>query len=106
MRDRAAVLFPVPLLLLVGGLALAKTSPPGPATLPARPHRDSQFHVDMRQAVTYLASDELEGRKVGSPGIEKAAQYIAGAFGKLGLQTAPGLDGYFQPFTMTTRVEP
>ena len=60
----------------------------------------------MKQAVTYLASDELEGRRIGTPGLQKAADYIADAFGKLGLQSVPGLDGYFQPFTMTTRVEP
>ena len=26
--------------------------------------------------IEYLASDELEGRNVGSPGFEKAAQYV------------------------------
>src|SRR5207237_7126736 len=89
-------------------LALAKETeaPPAPSTAPTAPHRDEQFHVDMKQAVTYLASDELEGRRIGTPGLLKAADYIADAFAKLGLQAAPGLDGYFQPFTMTTRVEP
>lgn len=91
------------------GLLLGVTAPAPPATLPAAPaapHRDGQFHVDMQKTVTYLASDELEGRKVGTPGIEKAASYIADSFSKLGLETVPGLDGYFQPFSMTTRVEP
>ena len=85
------------------------TAPAGPATQPGiatGPHRDPQFHVDMRRAVTYLASDELEGRMVGTPGIQKAADYIADAFSKLDLQTFPGMDGYFQPFKMVTRVDP
>jgi len=45
---------------------------------------DPSYHVDMRQAVEFLASDELEGRMIGTPGIDRAADYIAGAFGKLG----------------------
>lgn len=85
------------------------TAPDSPATRPSAavgPHPEAQFHVDMQKAVTYLASDELEGRMVGTSGVEKAADYIADAFSKLGLQTVPGLDGYFQPFKMTTRTEP
>ncbi len=32
-----------------------------------------------------LASDEMEGRKAGTPGIEKAAQYIEAEFERIGL---------------------
>ncbi len=48
--------------------------------------------------VYYLASDELGGRAVGTPGIERAASYIADQFAAAGI--APGgVDGtYFQPF--------
>ncbi|MGS2764613.1 M20/M25/M40 family metallo-hydrolase [Sinomicrobium sp. M5D2P9] len=35
---------------------------------------------DVRDALEFLASDELEGRDSGSPGIEKAAQYIEKVF--------------------------
>ena len=45
-----------------------------------------------------LASDEMEGRKVGTPGIEKAAQYIENEFKKIGLSTFEGLDSYRQNF--------
>jgi len=31
-----------------------------------------------------LASDEMEGRETGTPGIEKAAQYIEGEFKRIG----------------------
>ena len=33
-----------------------------------------------------LAADDMEGRKTGTPGIEKAAQYIEGEFKKIGLK--------------------
>ncbi|WP_456406682.1 M20/M25/M40 family metallo-hydrolase, partial [Caldithrix abyssi] len=50
----------------------------------------------MLQDIRYLASDELEGRGLGSEGLEKAARYIAEQFKKAGLQ--PGADDgtYFQ----------
>ena len=54
-----------------------------------------------REAVGYLASDELEGRGVGTKGIDLAADYIATQFKNDGLKTLPGLDGYFQRFEMT-----
>jgi hypothetical protein len=71
-----------------------------PATVPTTPAPQSDFHVDLKQTVEYLASDELEGRYVGSPGIERAGDLIAADFSRLGLKPLPGLEGYFQPFTM------
>ncbi len=46
--------------------------------------------------VAYLASDDLEGRNVGSAGYEKAARYVAAQFESAGLKPA-GSNGYFQP---------
>jgi hypothetical protein len=46
--------------------------------------------------VSYLASDKLKGRNVGSPGFDLAAEYVATHFEKAGLKAA-GTDGYFQP---------
>src|SRR5438132_7596688 len=43
----------------------------------------------LRETVTYLASDTLEGRRTGTPGANDAAQYIADQFQRLGLK--PGL---------------
>jgi hypothetical protein len=76
------------------------------ATLATGPNPDPAFHVDMKKSVEFLASDALEGRLVGTPGLEQAADYIAGSFSRLGLQTLPGLEGYFQRFEMVTRVDP
>ena len=50
-----------------------------------------------------LASDEMEGRKTGTPGIEKAAKYIEGEFKKIGLKTYGDLSDYRQTFTFTNR---
>src|SRR4051794_1590303 len=60
-------------------------------------------HVDARaylNHVKYLASDELEGRGDGAPGLEKAANYIAAGFGAGGLE--PGGDNrtFFQRFEL------
>lgn len=49
---------------------------------------------------TYLASDELAGRKPGTPGNEKAAAFIADEMRKAGLQPLPGAKNYFQEFTV------
>ncbi len=51
--------------------------------------------------VAYLASDELEGRGVGSKGIELAAEYIAGEFKRIGLEPAGENKSYFQTFPIT-----
>jgi ABC-type dipeptide/oligopeptide/nickel transport system permease subunit/predicted ABC-type transport system involved in lysophospholipase L1 biosynthesis ATPase subunit len=51
--------------------------------------------------IQYLASDELDGRAVDTPGLEMATQYIADQFAELGLQPAgPQVEGalsYFVP---------
>lgn len=59
----------------------------------------------LRRDVTYLASDECEGRGVSTKGINLAADYIAGEFKKAGLKPGAGKDGYFQPFTMSGPAE-
>ena len=48
---------------------------------------------------TFLASDELKGRKPGTPEIDKAAEFIAKEFKTSGLKYFEGLSGYLQSFT-------
>ncbi len=56
----------------------------------------------MKKDIYYLAGEECAGRGVGTPGIDKAADHIAAAFKDAGL--LPGTkDGYFQPFSFTSR---
>lgn len=47
-----------------------------------------------------LASDEMQGRRTLSPGIDKAADFIAGEFQKSGLQSWHDSATYLQQFTM------
>jgi hypothetical protein len=54
---------------------------------------------EVERVESTLASDDMRGRKAGSPDIERAAQFIAGEFKKTGLQPVNG-DSYLQEFTM------
>jgi Zn-dependent M28 family amino/carboxypeptidase len=47
-----------------------------------------------------LSADDMRGRKVGTPEIEKAADFISAEFKALGLQTWDGSDSYRQGFIM------
>ena len=47
-----------------------------------------------------LSADDMEGRAVFTPGIDKAAAYISKAFKKAGLQTPPSSTSFFQEFTL------
>lgn len=51
----------------------------------------------------YLASDELEGRGIGTKGLDLAADYIAKQFAELGLNTKVFDGSPFQKFKMTTQ---
>ena len=46
---------------------------------------------DMLDRIAFLSRDEMGGRATPSPGLERAAEYLAGEFGRLGLE--PGGDG-------------
>src|SRR6266850_6945167 len=46
----------------------------------------------LREHVTYLASDKLEGRLTGSAGANLAAEYVAKEFGRYGLRRSLGVD--------------
>ena len=55
--------------------------------------------------IRYLASDQLQGRKAGTEGCEKAAEYIAFHFKKAGLIPLGGDGTYFQNFSFTSGVK-
>lgn len=50
----------------------------------------------LKEKVSILASDSLEGRETGKPGQRKAAEYIRAHFERVGL-TGPVENDYFQP---------
>ena len=54
---------------------------------------------EIERIETFLASDEMRGRRVGSPEIDKAADFIAAEFGKAGLKPFAG-NSFLQEFTM------
>ena len=47
----------------------------------------------------YLSSDELAGRQIYTPGIEKAANFIANEFKQNGLATFKNSDSHLQSFS-------
>ncbi len=61
--------------------------------------------VSMKEDVAILANDSLNGRKTGSDGERKAADYIAKRFEDLGLQPQ-GSEGFFQKFTYKASKNP
>jgi Zn-dependent M28 family amino/carboxypeptidase len=47
-----------------------------------------------------LSADDMEGRSLFSPGLDKAAAFISSEFAKAGLQHLPGAGTYLQTFSM------
>lgn len=59
------------------------------------------FQIDsssVKKHLYTLASDAMEGRRTGTPGIEKAAVYIENEFKRIGLSTFQDLETYRQTF--------
>jgi len=50
----------------------------------------------LRTNLSFLASDELEGRATPSPGLDRAAEYIGAQFRRAGLEPATADRSYFQ----------
>ncbi|HSI36279.1 MAG TPA: M28 family peptidase [Tepidisphaeraceae bacterium] len=73
------------------------TSPANTAVATSAVSRDA-----LRNDVYFLASERLEGRGLGTPGIDIAADYVAARFNALGLKPLPGQKDFFQTFDVTT----
>jgi hypothetical protein len=52
--------------------------------------------ASLRTDLSFIASDELEGRDTPSPGLDRAADYIADRFRRAGLEPAAAGHSYFQ----------
>jgi hypothetical protein len=83
-----------PIVLVAQLLTAAEKAAPTPASSEAR----------MRRDITFLASDQCEGRGPGTRGIDKAADYVADQFRKAGLKPGGSDGSYFQPFTINANV--
>jgi hypothetical protein len=85
----------LPLLVLLGGCATAQKS-----TVNNTNVENVINAAEAERIERVLSSDEMQGRRTFTPGIDKAASFIADEFKKAGLQTMSGLNGYMQTFTM------
>ena len=91
-----------PLLLLA--LASFILSPgDGERKVPFPADADARYTVARAtEHVSFLASDEMRGRDTPSPELDKAADYIAEHFRKLGLEPLSS-DGFKLPYNLVTR---
>jgi hypothetical protein len=55
---------------------------------------------ELRHHLSFLASDELRGRELGTDGVARAEDYIASQFEALGLEPVPGGNDYFLEFDL------
>ncbi len=108
MKNRLYRFLPFILLFILAQFAFAQQTPSTAPDVEA-----------LKKHVGYLASDELEGRRAGTAGAEKAADYIAEEFHRLKLGCAPSRgeadfkchhngdrrDGYLKEFPFIAGVE-
>ena len=76
-----------------------------PGRLAAAETAEEATEKRLKDAIEFLASDELEGRGVGTKGIDRAADYLAEQFAAMGLNTKLYDGTPFQKFNMTIGVE-
>lgn len=60
---------------------------------------NGNIEAALRAHETLLASDKLEGRRMGTPGEQLAMQYISAQFQSIAL-LPKGTDGFYQPFSV------
>jgi hypothetical protein len=66
-------------------------------------HGASPAESRLLDDIRYLASDELEGRGIGTKGLDKASEFVRDAFQKAGLKEPS--KGWYQPFAMISGSE-
>lgn len=83
-------------------LGLAACSPPPKATIV--PGGVSSITAEeLHTHLSFLASDSLAGRDTGSPGLERAAAYIAAELQRLRLKPPTASGSFLQPFALISR---
>ncbi len=65
---------------------------------------ESSAVAQIQSDLTFLAKDGMQGRGIGTSGLEKSAEFIAERFEKLGLKTDVVDGGPYQVFKSSTRV--
>ena len=95
------------LLLLAVSPPLAQAPAPDPEPAPAITPTEIRRHIEI------VADDSMQGRNTPSPGLDRAAAYVAREFDRLGLRPAGAERGYEQrwgvsrwvPDSMSSRIE-
>lgn len=59
----------------------------------------------IKEDISFLADDKLEGRQTGTDGEQLASEYIAKRFEDLGMK-AQGTDGFYQAFSFKPKTDP
>lgn len=80
----------IPTAILVGLISLPLQS--------QKKGLESINQQDLKKHMLFLASDELEGRDTGEPGLDIAARYLAVQAENLGLKSADPENGYMQSY--------
>tara|TARA_B100000579_G_C22829514_1_gene855127 strand:- start:365 stop:1921 length:1557 start_codon:yes stop_codon:yes gene_type:complete len=89
------------LIILVSAISFAQTTPPQ-STFDIFSIGDQIKSGVIKEHIAVLASDEFEGREVGEPGEEMAAEYMSDYFKKIGIP--PYKDStYYQEFNLIKR---
>jgi hypothetical protein len=73
--------------------------------MPALGQKNAIKESEVSRIVKTLSADEMQGRQVFTPGIQKASAFIQQEFAKAGLQPLPGQQGFSQAFTLY-KIEP
>ena len=73
---------------------------PGFAPLIAQKAKGVMDPSEVRRVLSILSSDDMQGRKAQSPGIDKAASFLEEEFRKAGLLPLNGAKGFLQEFQL------
>jgi di/tripeptidase len=111
-RDRSDRLQVVVALLIFSLSLFAGLTPPASAVegaaegaVKSAAEAATESEARLSRTVKFLSSDELEGRGVGTKGLDLAAKYLAEGFAKLGLKTELFDGTPFQRFEVNTSSE-
>ncbi len=107
LRFRAPIAAAAGCSLFVAFTLLARI-PAGTAAesiTPSQPGIHPQVETRLLNDIKYLASDELEGRGIGTEGLNKAAAYVRREFQAAGLDVTRVNGDAFQKFTMPTKAK-
>ncbi len=105
-RSIACLALIVGILTVIGAQSLklaAQSSPASTAVEPATGVRYSEVkESDLMEWLTYLSSDQMQGRQVFTEGYGRATQYVAGLLKDFGVKPLGAEGTYFQPVQVKT----